>query len=96
MMERNQKSYDKLLRELRPILVRHYGTERAEKMIQDMEPIYDRFLAETPSIGGRKNPMNKNMDMALPFFCAVRSVRAHIDRGKRGGDVGSDHDRPVP
>ena len=68
MMERNQKSYDKLLRELRPILVRHYGTERAEKMIQDMEPIYDRFLAETPSIGGRKNPMSKNMDMALPFF----------------------------
>lgn len=68
MMERNQKSYDKLLREVRPILVRHYGTERAEKMIRDTEPIYDRFLTETPSIGGRKNPMNKNMDMALPFF----------------------------
>lgn len=68
MMERNQKSYDKLLREVRPILVRHYGTERAEKMIRDTEPIYDRFLTETPSIGGRKNPMNKNMDLALPFF----------------------------
>ena len=68
MMERNQKQYDKLIREFRPILVRHYGTDLAEKMIQDMEPIYDRFLAETPSIGGRKNPMNKNMDMALPFF----------------------------
>lgn len=81
MMERNQKSYDKLLRELRPILVRHYGTERAEKMIRDTGPIYDRFLTELPSIGGRENPMNKNMDMALPFF-ALYEASGHTLSGE--------------
>lgn len=67
-MERNQKKYDQLLRKIRPILVRHYGAELAESMIRDAAVIYEQFLTETPSIGGRKNPLNKNMDMALPFF----------------------------
>ena len=67
-MKRNQKQYDKLIHEIRPILTRHYGADLSGRMIRDMEPIYDRFLAETPSIGGRKNTTSKNMDMALPFF----------------------------
>lgn len=67
-MERNQKRYDQLIREIRPILARHYGDDRAESMIRDTQPIYERFLEETPSIGGRENPMSINMDMALPFF----------------------------
>ena len=67
-MEKNEKRYAKLLRQIRPVLVRRYGEDKTGKLLRDMEPIYDRFLAETPSIGGKKNPMSVNTDMALPFF----------------------------
>lgn len=68
MIEKNQKTYGKFLRDVRPVLVRSYGEARAEEIIRDTEPIYERFLAETPYIGGRDNFLSKNMDIALPFF----------------------------
>ncbi len=67
-MERNQKAYDKMVRQIRPVLVRRFGAERTEEILRDAGTIYSRFLAETPSIGGKANMMNQNMDMALPFF----------------------------
>lgn len=63
-MERNQKKYNRLIRDIRPILIRHYGEARADKMLRDTQPVNERFLAETPSIGGKKNPMSVNMDVA--------------------------------
>ena len=81
-MEKNEKRYAKLLRQIRPVLVRRYGEDKTGKLLRDMEPIYDRFLAETPSIGGKKNPMSVNTDMALPFFALYevsgRSISAEV------------------
>ncbi|MCM1146180.1 MAG: hypothetical protein NC407_15900, partial [Lachnoclostridium sp.] len=68
MMERNDKAYSEALRRIRPVLVRRYGEREAERLLRDMEPIYDRFLMETPSIGGKENLMSGNLDMAIPFF----------------------------
>ena len=71
-MEKNKKRYARLIRQIRPVLVCRYGEDKTAKLLRDMEPIYDRFLAETPSIGGKKNPMSVNTDMALPFFRYMR------------------------
>lgn len=68
MMEKNEKLYSKLIIQIRPLLVHRYGEAGTAKLLRDMEPIYERFLAETPSIGGKKNFMSKNLDMAIPFF----------------------------
>jgi hypothetical protein len=68
MVEKNQKIYDKFLRDARPVLLRFYGWARAEKIIRDTEPIYERFLAETPYIGGKCNLLSQNIDIALPIF----------------------------
>lgn len=72
-MERNQKAYNKLIRAVRPVLVRRFGTVRAEEILRDAGPVYSRFLEETPSIGGKANVMNQNMDMALPFFAVYEA-----------------------
>ena len=72
-MERNQKAYDKLIRKVRPVLVRRFGAARAEQILQDAGPVYSRFLEETPSIGGKANVMNQSMDMALPFFAVYEA-----------------------
>ncbi|MBD5489582.1 MAG: hypothetical protein HDR13_12460 [Lachnospiraceae bacterium] len=50
-MEKNEKRYAKLIRQIRPVLVCRYGEDKTAKLLHDMKPIYDRFLAETPSIG---------------------------------------------
>lgn len=68
MLERNEKMYQKLVRQVRPALIRQYGEERTAEIIHSTDPIYDRFLQETPCIGGRENVMSKNLDMCLPFF----------------------------
>lgn len=68
MLERNRKLYERLIRDVRPVLARRLGRERAEEVIRGAEPIHDRFLAETPYIGGRENILSKNLDMYLPFF----------------------------
>ncbi|MCM1321826.1 MAG: L-2-amino-thiazoline-4-carboxylic acid hydrolase [Bacteroides sp.] len=68
MLEKNEKALSKMIRQIRPILMRRYGEDGTAKLLRDMEPIYERFLAETPSIGGRANVMSKNLDMAIPFF----------------------------
>lgn len=68
MIDKNLKKYNKLIRDIRPVLVRHFGERRADEIIRAAEPVYDRFLAETPFIGGKDNFMSKNLDMALPFF----------------------------
>ena len=85
-MEKNEKRYAKLIRQIRPVLVRRYGEDKTGKLLRDMEPIYDRFLAETPSIGGKKNPMSVNTDMALPFFALYeasgRSISAEAIHAK--------------
>ena len=73
-MEKNEKLYAKLVRHIRPVLVRRYGENETARLLRDMEPIYDRFLAETPSIGGKKNPMSVNTDMALPFFALYEAL----------------------
>ncbi|MCM1327728.1 MAG: L-2-amino-thiazoline-4-carboxylic acid hydrolase [Bacteroidales bacterium] len=67
-MKRKDKEYSGMIRQVRPVLVRRYGEREAERLLRDMEPIYDRFLAETPFIGGKENLMSKNLDMAIPFF----------------------------
>lgn len=71
-MERNQKTYDKLIRAVRPVLVRRFGAARTEQILQDAGPVYSRFLEETPSIGGKANMMNQSMDMALPFLRSMK------------------------
>ncbi|MCM1253672.1 MAG: L-2-amino-thiazoline-4-carboxylic acid hydrolase [Clostridium sp.] len=68
MMERNDKAYFEAIRQIRPVLVRRCGERETERLLRDMEPIYERFLAVTPSIGGKENIMSNNLDMALPFF----------------------------
>lgn len=77
-MERNQRAYDRLIRRIRPVLVRRFGAARAEKIVRDAGPIYTRFLEETPSIGGKANIMNQNMDMALPFFAVYEASGREI------------------
>ena len=81
-MEKNEKRYARLIRQIRPVLVCRYGEDKAARFLRDMEPVYDRFLAETPSIGGKKNPMSVNTDMALPFFALYeasgRSISAEV------------------
>lgn len=67
-IERNQKAYDRFIRKVRPVLIRRFGSARTEKIIRDAGLVYTRFLEETPSIGGKANVMNKNMDVALSFF----------------------------
>lgn len=57
-----------MIKQVRPVLVRWYGERETERLLRDTQPIYDRFLAETPSIGGKKNIMSKNLDMVIPFF----------------------------
>ncbi len=79
-VERNQKAYDKMVRQIHPVLVRRFGPRRTEDILRDTGTIYSRFLAETPSIGGKANRMNQNMDMALPFFALYEaSGRAICD-----------------
>ena len=68
MIEKNPRMYGRLIQAIRPVLVRHYGRELADEILCAAEPVYDRFLVETPSIGGSKNKMNKSLEMALPFF----------------------------
>ncbi|MCM1388072.1 MAG: L-2-amino-thiazoline-4-carboxylic acid hydrolase [Bacillus sp. (in: Bacteria)] len=67
-MERNDKAYSEAIRQIRPVLARRYGERETERLMRDMEPIYERFLGETPSIGGKENIMSNNLDMAIPFF----------------------------
>ena len=47
-MERNQRAYNKLIRAVRPVLVRRFGKVRAEQILQDAGPVYSRFLEEAP------------------------------------------------
>ena len=68
MVERNNRAYSKMVSQIRPVLVHRYGEGGTEKLLRDMEPIYSRFMAETPSIGGKENMMSGNLDMAIPFF----------------------------
>lgn len=67
-LEKDQKMYDKLMRDVRPVLERRFGRSGAEELLRKTEPIYQRFLSETPYIGGRENVMGKSLDMAMPFF----------------------------
>ncbi|MCM1268890.1 MAG: L-2-amino-thiazoline-4-carboxylic acid hydrolase [Bacteroidales bacterium] len=67
-MERNERAYAGMIKKVRPVLVRRYGEEKTAKLLRKTKPIYERFLAETPSIGGKKNVMSGNLDMAVPFF----------------------------
>lgn len=73
MIEKSQKTYNKFLQDIRPVLVRCYGKARAEEIIRNTAPIYERFLAETPYIGGKNNFLSKNMHIALPFFALYES-----------------------
>lgn len=77
-MERNQKAYDQFIRKIRPVLVRRFGQARTEEIIRDAGPVYTRFLEETPSIGGKANVMNRNMDLALFFFAVYEASGREI------------------
>lgn len=68
MLECNEKNYKRLISKIRPVLVRHYGEEETVAILERMQPIYMKFLAETPFIGGKDNPLSMNLDMAIPFF----------------------------
>ena len=50
-MEKNEKRYAKLLRQIRPVLVRRYGEDKTAKLLCDMEPIYDQRL---PRLAGKR------------------------------------------
>lgn len=68
MIKKNKKVYDRLMSKVRPILTAHYGETETARLLRDMEPVYQRFLAETPFIGGKENMLAHNLDMAIPFF----------------------------
>ena len=68
MIEKNEKVYNRLMTKVFPVLTAHYGEAGTARLLRDMEPVYQRFLAETPFIGGKKNMLAHNLDMALPFF----------------------------
>jgi len=57
MMERNDKRYSKLIRQICPVLVRRYGESGTEKFLRHMQPVYSRFLEETLFIDGKGNIM---------------------------------------
>lgn len=74
MIEKNTKLYNKIMRKAKPVLVHQYGEERAAQILRDTMPVYERFLAETPFIGGRENALADNLDMALPFFAMYEAT----------------------
>ena len=39
-MEKNEKRYAKLIRQIRPVLVCRYGEDKTVKLLREMEPVY--------------------------------------------------------
>jgi hypothetical protein len=56
------------------VLKNNYGEKRAVDIWNQTEKIYDKFLNETPSIGGRENLMSHNLYGALLVFAVYEAI----------------------
>lgn len=64
-MDKYFKSFKKLILNFSE---NKYGTERARELLKETERIYGKFVAETPDIGYKGNPMAHNLYQSLVFF----------------------------
>lgn len=55
------------------LLTDKYGKARANEVLEKTSLIYDKFIEETPSIGGRNNIMSHNLYQALVLFAVYEA-----------------------
>ena len=63
---------------IRTRLKERYTEREAEEKFEEINSLYEQFVARSPDIGGKKNPMSKNLYGAFSAFayyeCTGRSM----------------------
>lgn len=70
------RSYRKLLKRC----AQKYFPGEEKALLSKADLIYNGFCKETPSIGGRKNLLASNLDMAMTFFAFYEATDRRVTR----------------
>jgi len=81
------KDFDKMSKQVKNVLVSHYGEEMADTIIQETRDEYENLIPEIPYIGGKNNPLTENLVKSAWFLALYRVFKRHGKTAPEAGEI---------
>lgn len=74
----------------------HYNQAERKEVWEKTLALYEKFIRETPDIGGKKNFMASNLDMAIAFFALYEATGRALTKEEFSERVSKLFPGPIP